>query len=272
MPMLLSQISLLSAVVYTLSFTLTTILHEIAHALVSLALGDRPILHSTFVQHEAMSPTAQAITAAAGPVFSLLQGCVFWALFWRLGDASVMLRLFALWMGLHGLVNFFGYLMTVPFAPDADLGKVAQYLGLHITVRYVTFIIGFLVMWIIGLIARGPFLQLAPGPEVMTTESSRMSYMFAIAVVPWLLGALISVLTRLPSPQWLNIVYPLVNGMFTIITWRKVREMENATTTSNDWGATFWWPWLIALGVILVLFRCVLAPGIRLSKSGVNDS
>lgn len=58
---------------YNLAYLLTTVLHEGAHAAMSLALGDHPLLYSTSVRNTVatLSNADHVLIAVAGPVFSL---------------------------------------------------------------------------------------------------------------------------------------------------------------------------------------------------------
>jgi hypothetical protein len=177
-----------------------------------------------------------------------------------------MVQLFVLWMALHGLVNFFGYLITTPFAPHSDVGKVADYLNLKRKAKLALCIVGFAAQWVIGLAATRPFLRLAPAPEVIITEAGRMNHIFQIAVVPWILGAIVLTVVRLPSPQWINIIYPGVSGLFSLVTWHAASTTSAPALTSGGWREIRLWPWIATLALVLFFFRVVLARGIRLGK------
>jgi hypothetical protein len=268
----LSLVSISSAIIFVLTFTITTMLHELAHALIGLAQGESPVLHHTFVTHEGLEPRARALTAAAGPIFSLAQGLVFAALVPAFERSSVLVQLFVLWMALHGLVNFFGYLIATPFAPHSDVGKVANYLNLKRPAKLALCAVGFAAQWVIGLAATRPFLQLAPAPELIMTEAGRMNHIFQIAVVPWILGAIILIVVRLPSPQWINIIYPAVSGLFSLVTWKTAGTTSFTALTSGVWREVLLWPWIATLTLVLLFFRVVLARGIRLGKRTYVES
>jgi hypothetical protein len=268
----LSLVSISSAIIFVLTFTITTMLHELAHAVIGLAQGESPVLHHTFVTHEGLEPRARALTAAAGPVFSLAQGLVFAALVPAFERSSVLVQLFVLWMALHGLVNFFGYLIATPFAPHSDVGKVANYLNLRRPAKLALCAVGFAAQWVIGLAATRPFLQLAPAPELIMTEAGRMNHISQIAVVPWILGAIILIVVRLPSPQWINIIYPAVSGLFSLVTWKTAGTTSVTALTSGVWREVLLWPWIATLTLVLLFFRVVLARGIRLGKRTYVES
>jgi hypothetical protein len=114
---------------YTAAFLLTVLLHELGHALVSKALGGQPVLHNTYVdsRNQHLPAGSEVAIALAGPLLSLAQGVLFLTLAWRrrgAGDAT----LFRLYLGLFGIINFMGYVLTGPFVPYGDIGR-AEALG-----------------------------------------------------------------------------------------------------------------------------------------------
>lgn len=54
---------MLFVVIYTLAFIVTTVLHELAHALTSALFGGQPVLHHVYVRHRLTS----GLPAAAYP-------------------------------------------------------------------------------------------------------------------------------------------------------------------------------------------------------------
>ena len=256
-----------ATVMFALALTITTILHELAHALAGVALGSQPILHDTFVEHHDLSPGGEALTAVAGPLFSLIQGVLFFLVLPKMHPFSSLAQQFVLWMAIHGLVNFFGYLINAPFAPHGDIGAVARYLELPRTVQFLLLAAGVAANILIGIIATKPLLELAPSPELISASSARMDYVMHAAIAPWLLGAAIVILVRYPPRFAITVIYPAVSGLFAIVSWEHaatLSDVESQAVLANR-GAL--WPWIIVLVLLLVLFRFVLAPGVRLSRA-----
>ena len=94
---------------------MTVTLHELAHAVAGLALGLVPTLHASFVTYDPEPTDAdQVVTAAAGPLFSLVLGVVVHLATRSAGRGPG--RLVWMWAGLLPLQNFAGYLVIAPFA------------------------------------------------------------------------------------------------------------------------------------------------------------
>jgi hypothetical protein len=260
----LPEIAGFSALVFVLAFTMTTIFHEGGHAVVSRMLGDRPVLYATFVAHGRMSPRAQAVIAAAGPAVSLAQGILFSALF-ELVSGPTTVRLLLLWTGLLGLAHFFGYLVTTPFVAAGDLGKVARHLGWRTPVRLLVGGLGIATTWVIGALSSSRFLELAASPQAVATSDGRSRHLLAIAVLPWVVGAIVVALSHLPAPHPISLAYPFLIGLFTMVAWHEAKAASPPVRIEGGaWGQIEWWPWLAALLAALLVFRGVLARGVRL--------
>jgi hypothetical protein len=73
------------------------------------------------------SSRQEIITALAGPIWSLVMGVVLLiaARSWGTGFA----RLFWLWLGFMGVMNFVGYVLIAPFVAGGDTGRALTLLG-----------------------------------------------------------------------------------------------------------------------------------------------
>ncbi|MEZ4450581.1 MAG: hypothetical protein R3B09_13960 [Nannocystaceae bacterium] len=258
-----ARVFVFALVIYVLTFLVTTILHEVAHAVTSLAVGGRPVLHHVFVAHEGLEGGRQAMVSAAGPLFSLLQGGVLVLILRHISAAPSAARLALLWLCIHGLVNFFGYLVTTPFVPNADLGKVAAWLELPAIARWGVFAAGIGAITGIGLWAREPLLAFVVDPATLTDPAARARHILAIGVGPWLVGGALIALASWPSPHWITFAYPFFAGFFLIVTVRRLRDVVPPEISGGLWIDAPIWPWLVGLALTLALFR-VLAGGVRL--------
>lgn len=261
----LSPVLIGSTLMYVLTFTVTTVLHELAHAIAGLVQGGSPVLYHTYVAHEPMTPRQEVITTAAGPLFSLVQGVAFIGVFSYFNRSSALIQLFILWMGLHGLINFFGYLISTPFSAHGDLGMVADYLNLGVVAKIALCALGMAANWMIGLISPRAFLQLAPSFDLISTEAGRMSHIFHIAVMPWLLGTIVIIASRIPSPYLVSLLYPVMSGLFSLLAWEKSGAVAPAIP-AGPWDSGMLWPLALSVMLVLCSFRFGLARGIRLGR------
>ncbi len=259
----LARVFIFALVIYVLTFLVTTILHEVAHAVTSLALGGRPVLHHVYVAHEGLEGARQAMVSAAGPLMSLVQGGVLLALLRATSAAPTATRLALVWLCIHGLVNFFGYLVTTPFVPNADLGKIASWLELPMLARWGVFAAGLGAITWIGFWAREPLLAFVVEPAALTDPAARVRHVMAIGVGPWLLGGALIALASWPSPHWISFLYPFFAGFFLFVTVRRARDILPPDVGAPLWTDGALWPWLVGVAAVLVIFR-VLVGGVRL--------
>jgi hypothetical protein len=253
--------------IYVLAFLSTTILHELAHALVSAALGGKTVLHHVFVRHEGHHGGRAAAIAAAGPLFSLCQGVLVALVALKLPASSGVappVRLFLFWFSLHGLVNFFGYLLTTPFVADADLGKVAAWLELSSFAKWALFAGGGGAILLLGSVATMPLLSFGLSPAMLADGAGRASTIVWIGVLPWLIGSVLMAAASFPSPHWISYAYPFLSGTFLLGSWRRAARSSPPDVTPGQWQTVAVWPWLLALSALLLVFVLVLRPGVRI--------
>ncbi|MBO0932439.1 hypothetical protein [Fibrella aquatilis] len=133
-----------------LTSLLTTVLHECAHFVPAYLYGFNPVLHHNYVAYDSAGRlvSQQLLIAAAGPGFSLLLGVVCLWLSTRLTEKG-LLSLFLLWMGLQGVLAFFGYLFAAPFFTYGDTGFIFAKLGLPTWLVIVISVSSFVVLNVI---------------------------------------------------------------------------------------------------------------------------
>jgi len=256
------RLQVLFIVLYLLAFLMTTVLHEAAHAVVSALLGGKPVMHHVYVRQQLTGGAPAVWVAAAGPIFSLLQGLFVGLALPLLSRRPPALRLFGLWMCIHGLINFSGYLLTAPLTVG-DVSKVATLLALPAAARWVLFGVGVVGVLSVGALATTPLLRFAPQPQLVTEPRGRARSIVALGVWPWLLGGAGAALVSLPDAPWISFAYQWLAGFFLIGTWRRSFRVPAPEVSAKQWHGTALWPWLLALGALVLLFTAVLRPGVR---------
>jgi hypothetical protein len=111
-----------AAAAFVLATIVNVLLHELAHAVAGLAQGLTATLLPFSVNYAPPpSPAQEIVTALAGPVWSLVMGAVLLAIAQSWGTGFP--RLFWLWLGFMGVMNFVGYLEIAPFVSAGDTGR-----------------------------------------------------------------------------------------------------------------------------------------------------
>lgn len=194
-----------STLALAIASLVAVVLHESSHAVAGL-LQDRPVVLYPFqVDFPGQRSSAQEIvTAATGPIFSLLLGLVVIAGTRHLGRGFG--RLFFLWLGFICAQNFFGYLVIAPFGDVGDTGKVLALLGAPGFVSILCFLIGAVgTMWLSWL-----FLNQA------MRHVRDLSGLRTISVLAWLAGTVLNVvrtvLEILPSSPSAGVIIVVMSG------------------------------------------------------------
>ena len=165
----------------TISFVLASmvnsLLHESAHAVAGLVQGLTPTISPFSVEFAPEGTTSQqVVTAAAGPVFSLVMGLVLMAVARTWGRGIV--RLFWMWLSFMGVMNFAGYCFIAPFAHAGDTGKI---LALLHAPPVISILVGLVGAAVIIWLARRFAVEVKRYASELTSERQ-------LAFYPWLLG------------------------------------------------------------------------------------
>lgn len=242
--------------VYITAFLLTVLLHELAHALMALALGTQPVLYNTSVRNLDPVPEAKEVfIALAGPMFSLLQGLVVLAAF-RKATSTGPAALFVLFVGVFGIINFLGYLMITPFVPYGDLGRVAAIWHLPQPLLLVVALAAGVALTLSVRNTAPLFMRFVPaevaGPHTRTEKGQAVR---ALLMWPWLVGSVVITLLSWPLPTFASLLVAPMSNMVLGAAWgAAMRQPELPGSTAPNvlrwsWGA------VVALLLMAILFR-----------------
>jgi hypothetical protein len=250
-----------STIAFSLALSLTITLHEFGHAFAALALGHHPIVHPFSVQTNVFGASQGVIAALAGPILSLGIGLLFLAISAR-RRGSGFTQLLLLWLGLFGVQEFFGYLITAPFVATGDIGSALKGLGTPGWPAWLCFAIGWVGTYFVGSVATRR-LTLMTDPAQQLAPQLRRLGLFA-----WLLGFALATVLSIgafdPSAMGL---FELAGGFSLGISLIFVRLFMRRTVTGRAMPK-YAVPWIgmICL-VILAALRLIvlqLPGGLRL--------
>lgn len=253
-----------SAILYVIAFLLTTIFHELGHALAGAHFGSQPVLHHNYVEHlsiQSLSAIKKVYIALAGPTVSLLQGILAGWLFLKM-KRQTLSKLFLLWFSILGLANFFGYLMTGPIFQEGDIGKVYQLLNTPLFLQIIIALAGAAILFYAAFQMTVPSLQFSYKPIWVSDAKSRKQFALHIIIFPWLIGATLVTILYLPIIAVVSIIYPFSSGMIFIFPWKHAKRVDNIQVSeerSISKPSIILYTSLIAL---ILFFKGVLAPGI----------
>ncbi len=172
-----------STLAFVLAAMVNDTLHELAHAVAGLAVGLTPTLSPFSVEYAPEGTVSQqVITAAAGPLFSLLMGLALMVLARHWGRGLV--RLFFLWLPFMGVMNFAGYCFIAPFAQVGDTGQVLKLLDAPGWTYALVAAVGVAGQFWLGYRFAGQVRRYA-----RTVDAERQ-----LAFIAWIIGTLIMVI------------------------------------------------------------------------------
>jgi len=246
---------------YIAAYLITIMLHETGHALMSLALGGRPVLYSTSVQNanRHLADSALVLIAAAGPLLSLVQGASLLA--WlRYRPAKGAWGLFWLYMAAFGLINFLGYLLIAPVVKGGDTGQIMALLHVPTAVQWVGAVLGlYTLVKVIGSTAP-LFLGLLP-TEMQVEAAQRITALRGIIWWPWLVGSVVLVVLALPAPHPAVVANMFMSPM--VLRRAYANGLQLAPIPGRIATGLLCWQWLpgLASAGVGVVFR-LLAHGV----------
>jgi len=258
------NIVLNSSIFYVIAFLVTTILHELSHAMVGALNNSDPVLHHNYVEH--LSPShltvvQQVSIALAGPILSLIQGLMSGWVYLK-SKKHNPIHLFLLWFSVLGFNNFFGYLMTGPLFKAGDIGKAYLLLELPLFPQIALAFIGAAALLFIAYKLTAPFLQFSYEQKWVTDERSRKNFSLRIIILPWIIGSGIITILYLPIIAIVSIIYPIMSGMVFIFPWQNAQRIKHVKLSNNNKIGKLSILSLCLLIVLIMVFKLILAPGI----------
>ena len=171
----------------------TTILHELTHALVAYSLGVRSTLYNYSVRidltpAQAADLETRALISVAGPTICLLLGIIAWLAYRRARDSAAAMPL--LYFAVFGVGTFFGNLMSTAFVGDFSSAAVA--LQLPAGVRLAISLGGLAVLAAVHYWAGRHLSAWIP------VHTGRLLGVIGVVVVPVLIGTTLIILVSWP--------------------------------------------------------------------------
>lgn len=195
------------------------------------------------------------LVLGGGMVLSLLAGAFFLALYpgSRRYDAS---RLTMLWIVLHCFRQGFTQLATVPLTDDSNVARAFATLDVPVGLDLVVSAAGVVGLLSVALASAPAFLAYAHRHGLIATPSQRFIFTSKIALIPGVVGPLLTVPAFLPdNGTGLIPSLPLL-GLFTVATvlaalgTRTVRIGDSRQPPAWSWLPV---AWLVVFSILLQL-------------------
>ena len=247
-----------SVVAFVAALFIEITLHEFAHGFAALALGGEPTVYSGSMNAPTLSPVREFVVAFAGPVFSLVSGFAVLALY-RYGRGFSYLL--GTWYGIVGTGGFFGYLMTGPFVPYADVGYALRLVSAPVFVYVLLFIVGVAGILLLGRVLTARFLTLTDD-----VVGGRAAQLRQLAFYTWMCGAGLAILLSIGSDTLSRYGFFEALAIFAAGLPAGAARFYMGRLNVEGLGFNSGLPWFgIALLAALTILRLtVLTQGVRL--------
>ncbi len=250
-----------SAVAFALACLVMITVHELGHAVVSVAQGNAPVMFGFSVDSRTATDRQHVATALAGPVLSLVAGLAILAL--PVTKLEAFWRLAVLWLGLLSVQEFSGYLITGPFANIGDIGSALALTDAPAVLGWLGFLLGWVLTYLLGRYAVRRLVAFTHPGQPLAPQ------LRALGLFAWLVGAGLVVLLSLGlltaggvggAVVLFEALGVLSSGIFLIF----VRVFMRGLEPSQVQPAALATPWagIIALLVVAAARQLAFATGI----------
>lgn len=260
------KLTLRSTLLYVLAFNLTFFIQELFLVLPkAFTPGLRPTLFHNNHQWEGTHPLA-SLFQGTGALATVLTsaGCLWWLK--RASGARDNARLLLIWMAYCGLFMALPQVAIGTISAGSDLGMAMTYLQLGNSTRLVAAMVALAALPPIALWLTGPLLALADHPDQIASPGARTRFAFLVATLPVLFGTVLIIPFRVPR-EWIEVVLlPIWVAVLGVAwmqagAWRFDQVRARGTRASATKAGSAIVP-LIAVVALLLVFQCVLRPGI----------
>ena len=255
------RLTIRSTLLYVLAFNLTFFIQELFLVLPkAFTPGLRPTLFHNNHQWEGTHPLA-SLFQGTGALATVLTsaGCLWWL---KRGSAtSGNTRLLLIWMAYCGIFMALPQVAIGAISAGSDLGMAMTYLQLGNSTKLVAAMVALAALAPIALWLTRPLLALADRPDRIATPGARTRFVFLMATLPMLAGTVLIVPFRVPR-EWIEVV--LLPGWVAVlgVTWMQAGAwcFDRVRASGNPAGSVT--KPLAAVLLLLLVFQCVLRPGI----------
>ena len=218
-----------SSVAFVIASIVQMTLHETSHFMASLIMGYPAVLHHNYVRHLGEPEQARLLSAAAGPLTSLVLGiCFQYLLHKRLYKG--LPALVAMYMSMFGYIGFLGYVMIAPFFSHGDIGFIMRAIGCPSWLMLVLVALSAWAALVIFKTFAAPIAGMT-SKRVADNSGLRRKFVYSLIFIPLFIGIALTVPLNLPAPTPLSLIAPLTSPF--IILW-PFRYYLKATTRHHD--------------------------------------
>ena len=189
-----------SVILYILAYLLVYMVYQLTVLVIAARWHLDSVLFFYDLQFNDFSPLWTPlniiIVTISGPVVALLFGILFLRILGGRFHMRKHLKLFMLWLGLHGYNLFLGaFASGTSF--DEGFGYVAAWLYLNIFWKILISLIFLFILGWIGFAAAPKFLDTSFS-ITRVKQQNKIKFLFYQVILSWFIGSLILILVRIP--------------------------------------------------------------------------
>ena len=250
-----------SSLARIISALLTTVIHELGHFFVSIALGNSATLHHNHVEthNENLDFINQLLIPIGGPVVSLVQGVLCMHLYRKIKNSVG--SLLTLWLGISGLMAFFGYMMIAPFSTVGDTGKIFQLLEIPMFWQVLISIVALIVFTLLLFRFHMGFEQFIP-ESIAEGQRPRAKWAKLLIMYPLLIGILINTVMQFPVVHFLSLLPSLMMPFALFMVYGQMIMSKNTIAADKNWKIIKFSKTLLIVFIASVLIYRVLVAGL----------
>lgn len=199
----------------------------------------------------------------SGPFISLIIGFLFYRFFSMRPKVKGFLKLFFVWIAVHGFNFFFGaFASGVAFSEG--FGYVPEWLSFNVFWQILTSLIALFILGIIGYYMASRFLETS-NSAFRVRDENKLKFLFFQVFLPWLFGATIILLVKIPN----NMPYDtgnLITLAFIVIPVLFNRYARPSISFEGDRKPTqIKWNFMVLFVLLMLAFRIGLNTGLHIS-------
>lgn len=196
----------------------------------------------------------------SGPLICLLIGILFLKIFANKPKVKGFMKLFILWIAMHGFNLFFGaFASGVSF--DAGFGYVPAWLYFNVFWQIFVSLLFLFILGLIGYNSVPKFLDTS-NSAYRVRKQNRVKFLFYQVIIPWLIGGLIIFFVKIPN----NMPYDtgnLITMVFCVIpVLFNTRAKPNIKLKGEKKPTRINWIYIAVFVILLSTYRISLNSGL----------
>lgn len=197
------------------------------------------------------------------PVVSLAVGLILHRITFQNTRFNPLQKLFILWWALHSISHFFGAFAS-GVVTNEGFGYVAAWMYMNTAFKFMFSLISLFFLGVVGYYSKQMFLETSNSVNRIKSEN-QVAFIFTQALIPWFLGTVLILLTRIPKnfdyPYetliLISMAFAVIPAFFKLNVKPKLNMLKLKKKTRINYG------YVITVIALLAFYRIVLDIGLH---------